>query len=106
MTLQVLVLNALASGREHAVPKFEGAESRMHRRRDIRHLALAARRRPDLSDLPDELHIHMPPASYWPLVCSAGVMMIFSGLMIHPVVSIAGVLTLLVGIFSWVFEPV
>ncbi|ETW10990.1 hypothetical protein ATO8_19254 [Roseivivax marinus] len=44
MTLQDLVLKALASGRDHAVPKFEGAESRMHRRRDIRHLALAARR--------------------------------------------------------------
>ncbi|MCB9797540.1 MAG: cytochrome c oxidase subunit I [Alphaproteobacteria bacterium] len=56
-------------------------------------------------ELPDELHIHMPPSSYWPLICSAGVMMVFMGLMIHLAISVLGALVLLTGIFSWVFEP-
>ena len=55
--------------------------------------------------LPAEIHIHMPPASYWPMVVSFGVITFFAGLMIHPVVSVIGALTVIVGTVAWTFEP-
>ncbi|MCB9759289.1 MAG: cytochrome c oxidase subunit I [Alphaproteobacteria bacterium] len=56
-------------------------------------------------DLPDELHIHMPPGSYWPMLTSFGVLTVFCGLMIHPVVLVTGALIVVVSIVSWNFEP-
>lgn len=40
--LRNVALKVSSSGRDHAVPKFEGARSRGHQRRDIRHLRLSA----------------------------------------------------------------
>jgi cytochrome c oxidase subunit 1 len=55
--------------------------------------------------------IHLPNASYWPLVCALGVLAVFVGLMlsrfpaIGPYGIIAGMSLLMLSIFNWAFEP-
>lgn len=56
-------------------------------------------------ELPKELHIHMPPGSYWPLVVSVGVLMFFSGWLVHPAVAVTGALTVVLGSVTWALEP-
>lgn len=64
----------------------------------------------------EEGHIHLPNPSYYPLVTSIGLFLVAFGLLIEnphiqlgffgfPVVSVAGFLTLVTGIYGWSFEP-
>jgi cytochrome c oxidase subunit 1 len=51
--------------------------------------------------------IHMPNPSFWPAVAAIGVATTLIGFIggLHLPVSIAGVVILFVGVYSWVFEP-
>jgi hypothetical protein len=61
-----------------------------------------------------DLGIHLPPPSFWPIVLAMGMTAIFVGLMFRRVdgplhnlwyVMFAGVLTTLLSIYAWAFEP-
>jgi cytochrome c oxidase subunit I len=63
----------------------------------------------DHAEVVDE-HIHMPDASYWPLVMTAGMLPVAYGLIYSSSpVGIAliglGVLWMIVGMFGWIIEP-
>ena len=49
--------------------------------------------------------IHMPPNSFWPAVAALGVVLLMSGMIFGWWVGIPGLVFLLVGIYSWAFEP-
>ena len=49
--------------------------------------------------------IHMPPNSYWPVVAALGMTLLMSGMIFGWFVGIPGLLIMLVGLFSWAFEP-
>ena len=49
--------------------------------------------------------IHMPPASFWPLVSALGLTVMMSGLIFGWFVGIPGLLVMLTGMYSWSFEP-
>jgi cytochrome c oxidase subunit I len=49
--------------------------------------------------------IHMPPNSFWPMVSGLGVAMLMSGMIFGWFVGIPGLLIMLVGIYSWAYEP-
>jgi cytochrome c oxidase subunit 1 len=49
--------------------------------------------------------IHMPNPSYYPLVASVGIMLAAYGLIHHLALVAVGVVTTLLGIYGWVFEP-
>ena len=56
---------------------------------------------------PDGNHIHMPGPSYWPLVMCLGFFPLAYGIVVtSPVLIGVGALTLLVGYFGWIIEPV
>jgi heme/copper-type cytochrome/quinol oxidase subunit 1 len=50
-------------------------------------------------------HIHMPPPSIWPLVSGLGVTLLMSGMIFGWYVGIPGLVLMLVGLYSWAFEP-
>jgi cytochrome c oxidase subunit 1 len=50
-------------------------------------------------------HIHMPPNSIWPLVSALGMTMLMSGMVFGWYVGIPGLVIMLVGLYSWSFEP-
>ncbi len=54
-------------------------------------------------------HIHMPPPSYYPILTALGLLAFWAGFMlpasIHWYVSVAGLLVMMFGIYSWAFEP-
>jgi cytochrome c oxidase subunit 1 len=59
-------------------------------------------------DHADDAHghgIHMPNPSFYPLIAALGVGLVFSGLVVSPVVSVCGLLVLFYGIYSWSLEP-
>jgi cytochrome c oxidase subunit I len=49
--------------------------------------------------------IHMPPSSYWPMVSALGIALMMSGMIFGWYVGIPGLLIMLVGMYSWAFEP-
>jgi len=49
--------------------------------------------------------IHMPPNSHWPFVAALGMTMLMAGMVLGWWVGIPGLLIMLVGIYSWAFEP-
>ena len=49
--------------------------------------------------------IHMPPNSFWPAVSALGITMLMSGMVFGWFVGIPGAVLMLVGIYSWAFEP-
>ena len=49
--------------------------------------------------------IHMPNNSYWPLVSGVGVALLLSGMVFGWAAGIPGLVLMLVGLFSWSFEP-
>ena len=49
--------------------------------------------------------IHMPPDSYWPMVSALGLTVMMSGLIFGWFVGIPGLVLMLVGMYSWSFEP-
>jgi cytochrome c oxidase subunit 1 len=49
--------------------------------------------------------IHMPPNSYWPMVSALGMTMLMGGMVFGWWMGIPGVILMLVGIYSWAFEP-
>ncbi len=60
----------------------------------------------DAHDDDGEAHtIHMPKPSYWPFVAAIGMPLIGYGLLFHWVFLAAGVMTLLVGLYGWMLEP-
>ncbi|MFQ5457199.1 MAG: hypothetical protein ACE5FC_01920, partial [Myxococcota bacterium] len=52
-----------------------------------------------------EEHIHIPPASYWPIVFAIGMLVFFYGWFVHPIMNITGVLIVLAATYAWVYEP-
>jgi cytochrome c oxidase subunit 1 len=54
-------------------------------------------------------HIHMPPPSIYPFVAAAGLLIFWIGFMLpdaaHWPVSVSGLFVLLIGVYSWAFEP-
>ncbi|HEU0013282.1 MAG TPA: cytochrome c oxidase subunit I [Longimicrobium sp.] len=62
----------------------------------------------------DELGIHLPPPSYWPIVLAMGVSAVFIGLIFRRVdgplhnlwlLTVVGVFTVILSIYAWAFEP-
>jgi cytochrome c oxidase subunit 1 len=55
-----------------------------------------------------EENIHMPPASYWPLLVGIGGLTLLCGIMAfpNPAITISGALLLIFSIIGWVVEPV
>jgi cytochrome c oxidase subunit 1 len=49
--------------------------------------------------------IHMPPGSHWPVVSALGMTLLMSGMIFGWFVGIPGLLIMLVGLYSWAFEP-
>ncbi|HYM81316.1 MAG TPA: cytochrome c oxidase subunit I [Candidatus Limnocylindria bacterium] len=49
--------------------------------------------------------IHMPPSSYWPIVSAFGITLLLGGMIFGWWIGIPGLVIMLVGIFSWTFEP-
>jgi cytochrome c oxidase subunit 1 len=61
-----------------------------------------------------DLGIHLPPPSYWPVVLAGGITLTFAGLIFRQAegalhnlwyVTLLGIATVLVSIYSWAFEP-
>jgi heme/copper-type cytochrome/quinol oxidase subunit 1 len=50
-------------------------------------------------------HIHMPPNSHWPIFSALGVTLLLAGLIFGWWIGIPGLLIMLVGFYSWAFEP-
>ena len=50
-------------------------------------------------------HIHMPPSSAWPMVSALGMSMLMAGMVFGWWVGIPGLVLMLVGFYSWAFEP-
>ena len=64
----------------------------------------------DASDLINDVNrvrgpIHMPPSSYWPAVAALGIALLMSGMIFGWWFGIPGLLIMLVGLYSWAFEP-
>ncbi len=70
----------------------------------------------DTGDIEEEQHIHMPNPSFYPLMVAIGIFFVAFGLIFShprleierlslPILSLAGVLVMLVGIAGWSFEP-
>ena len=52
-----------------------------------------------------EVHIHMPPPSYWPIVLAAGLALAAVGVIYFLPLSIVGLLITFYAIFAWTQEP-
>jgi cytochrome c oxidase subunit 1 len=50
-------------------------------------------------------HIHMPPNSFWPAVSALGITLLLGGMIFGWYVGIPGLVIMLLGIYSWAFEP-
>jgi len=50
--------------------------------------------------------IHMPPNSIWPAVSALGMTLLLSGMVFGWATGIPGLVIMLVGLYSWAFEPV
>jgi cytochrome c oxidase subunit I len=49
--------------------------------------------------------IHMPPPSFWPVVSAFGMALMMSGMIYGFFVGVPGLIIMLVGLYSWAFEP-
>jgi len=52
----------------------------------------------------DEIDIHLPPPSFWPIVLAGGLILISIGVVSSFITSIVGVIVLLVAIGGWAME--
>ena len=61
-----------------------------------------------------DLGIHLPPPSFWPIILAAGISSIFIGLIFRQVTGplhnawylmFVGVVTTMLSIYAWAFEP-
>lgn len=52
----------------------------------------------------EELHVHLPPLSIWPISTAAGITLAGTGLVTSTPITIAGVVVMLVSIASWIQE--
>ncbi len=50
-------------------------------------------------------HIHMPNASYWPIVVALGILLGFAGFIFTFALTFVGAAILLIGIYGWALEP-
>jgi cytochrome c oxidase subunit 1 len=57
------------------------------------------------SDNVDTNSIHMPNASYWPLVTGVGVGLGGALFLVNPILGVIGILITTVGVYAWSFEP-
>ena len=53
----------------------------------------------------DHHEIHMPNASYWPIIVAIGLFLGFAGFVYTFALTFIGAAILLIGIYGWVFEP-
>jgi len=47
----------------------------------------------------------MPPSSVWPMLSALGMTLLMSGMVFGWWVGIPGLVLMLVGLYSWAFEP-
>lgn len=52
----------------------------------------------------EELHVHLPPLTIWPISAAAGITLAGGGLVTSPFISLLGVLILIWAIASWIQE--
>jgi cytochrome c oxidase subunit I len=78
-----------------SVPEVKSIDPLWHK--EAREAALAS----------NQMHgpIHMPPSSHWPMVSALGMTLMMSGMIFGWFVGIPGLLIMLVGLYSWAFEP-
>jgi len=50
-------------------------------------------------------HIHMPNASYWPLVAALGILLGFAGFIFTFALTFIGAAVLFIGVYGWALEP-
>jgi heme/copper-type cytochrome/quinol oxidase subunit 1 len=77
------------------VPVVHSGDPLWHK--DSREAALASNRKTG--------PIHMPNNSFWPAVSALGMSMLMSGIVFGWFVGIPGLILMLVGFYSWAFEP-
>jgi cytochrome c oxidase subunit 1 len=78
-----------------SVPVVHSGDPLWHK--DSREAALASNRKTG--------PIHMPNNSFWPAVSALGMSMLMSGIVFGWFVGIPGLILMLVGFYSWAFEP-
>ena len=78
-----------------SVPVVHSGDPLWHK--DSREAALASNRKTG--------PIHMPNNSYWPAVSALGMSMLMAGMVFGWFVGIPGLILMLVGLYSWAFEP-
>jgi cytochrome c oxidase subunit 1 len=54
---------------------------------------------------PSELHIHLPPPSYFPLLIGGGMLLLGVGVLSHLAVTALGVAVIVYSIWGWALEP-
>lgn len=52
----------------------------------------------------EELHVHLPPLSIWPISTAAGITLAGAGLVTNPAVVVGGVVIMLLSVASWIQE--
>jgi cytochrome c oxidase subunit 1 len=52
----------------------------------------------------DDVHIHLPPPSFWPIVLAGGLVLIAIGVVSSFTTSIVGIIVLLIAIGGWAME--
>ncbi len=78
--------------------------------------AATRRQSDDTGDIEEDVHVHMPNPSFWPLVVGIGVFLMALGLIFShprleierlslPILSIVGVVIMVMGIVAWSYEP-
>jgi cytochrome c oxidase subunit 1 len=56
-------------------------------------------------EVPANLHIHLPPPSYFPLVLAGGVALIGIGVLSHLAVTVLGAVVAIYAVWGWALEP-
>ena len=54
---------------------------------------------------PSEMHIHLPPPSYFPLLIGLGVLLLGVGVLSHLALTALGVVIVIYSIWGWALEP-
>ena len=52
----------------------------------------------------EEMHVHLPPLTIWPITAAAGITLGGAGLVTSPYIGIVGLLILIWAIVSWIQE--
>jgi hypothetical protein len=53
---------------------------------------------------PDREHVELPAPTAWPMVAALGIALCFAGLVMHPLVTVVGVVLMVAGAVGWFRE--